>query len=303
MAAVPHPSRPPRTRAGSRSAASSPRATRTSSPSRASRRTGPSTLLCFEPAPRRSRRGRRRLTSTARSTRCSRTGASGVRRWRSPTHPTPSRRAFAARPARRGARRRPARGPARRRGVRAHRRPLAANRTATKKARGEPRALLEIADEAAISSSRCACASCDDASRRRGLLLAAFGDASWPEPSSRPASSRPCGASWPEPSWPLLAPCGASSPGGLLGGLAALLRRGLLLRGLALGCLALGRAPSSRPCALGGSLLGSPFLRCLLSRRHGHHLSVRALTRGSSNFIRHSAREGVQPRALPGYDP
>src|SRR5262249_40222824 len=50
--------------------------------------------------------------------------------------------------------------------------------------------------------------------------------------------------------------------------------------------------------ALGRSLLGSPSLRCLFSRRHGHHLSGRALTRGSSNFVGHSVREGVQPHAL-----
>src|SRR5205085_11442373 len=99
--------------------------------------------------------------------------------------------------------------------------------------------------------------------------------------------------------------------GRLLRSLAALLRRGTLLRGLALlgrsllrspllgrpllgrllrsrlplrGRLPLRRRLPLRGLTLGGSLLGCPSLRSLLRRRHGHHLSRRALTRGSSNF-------------------
>ena len=62
LAAVPAPPRPLATPACSCSGGSSPRATRTSSPSRASRRTGPATLLLFEPGTGRpSRAGRRHL--------------------------------------------------------------------------------------------------------------------------------------------------------------------------------------------------------------------------------------------------
>ena len=93
--------------------------------------------------------------------------------------------------------------------------------------------------------------------------------ASWPEPSSRPCAWSPC--AWPEPSWP---PCASwPEPSSLP---CAWLPSSLpLLGGRLLGGLAL----------LGGCLLGSPLLRCLLSRRHGHHLSRRALSlKGSSNF-------------------
>ena len=84
-------------------------------------------------------------TSTARSTRCSRTGASGARRWASTIVPTTSSAAFVARAARRGAQP-PGSAPALRagRGVRPHRRPLAVDvdDVRTRKGPGCTRALL-----------------------------------------------------------------------------------------------------------------------------------------------------------------
>ena len=105
--------------------ASSPRATRTSSPSRASRRTGRRRCCCFEPGTRRPRRGRRRLRrpQDRRAARAPQPVAldDGDRR---PT-PTTQRAAFAAKlhaEARAAGLRA---GPARGRGVRPHRRPVA----------------------------------------------------------------------------------------------------------------------------------------------------------------------------------
>ncbi len=57
----------------------------------------PSTLLCFEPGRVDARRERRRLRRRQGLRRCSRTGVSGGRPWRSTTGPTTSAAAFAAR--------------------------------------------------------------------------------------------------------------------------------------------------------------------------------------------------------------
>ena len=191
-----HPDHLPR-RACSSRRASSRRATRTSSPSKASRRTGPTTLLLLRAGPGRSRRERRRLRrpQDRRAARAPQPVAldDGDRR---PAR-RPARR-VRGEAARRGARRRAPRRAARRRGVRPHRRPLA-TRSQRRPGREErtrlPGPFFETTASEVISSSRCACASCD-------------APHAWPAPSSRPCAWSPC--AWPEPSsWP---PCAWPEP-------------------------------------------------------------------------------------------